>query len=204
MIGHSLSLVGTVAAVVLAIGLGGGVGPARAADDATAFVTEVGSRFVAVLTSPLPLAEKEADARALVMQAFDMPAVAEAVVGPYWKTATEVQREEFLPLFTAYLVRVYVGALADNGAMRLTSIGMQSREGAGMIVGSRIAHDRLGPSPRVEWRVASIGDRHWLVDVSVDGISMVRTQRHQLGGILYRSNGNLEVVLRLLRQKLRG
>jgi phospholipid transport system substrate-binding protein len=203
MIGYSLSLVSAVATLLLAIGLATGPGSARAADDATAFVAEVGGRFVELLTAPLPPDEKEARARLLVEQAFDIPAVAQTVVGPYWKSATDAQRDEFNALFTTYLVRTYARALSDHGEMRLTAISLHSTEAAGTLIGSRIMGNGFGIWPRVDWRVASVEGRHKLVDVSVDGISMVRTQRHQIGGILYRADGNLEVVLRLLRQKVR-
>ena len=203
MIGHSLSLVSTVATLLAVLGLAGHFAPARAGDDATAFVAEVGGRFVELLSAPSPLEEKEARARLLVEQAFDIPAVAQAIVGPYWKSASDVQRSEFASLFTAYLVRTYARALADHGEMRLTAISPQASEDAGLVIGSRIAHGGYGPSPRVDWRVATVDGGHKLVDVSVDGISMVRTQRHQIGSLLYRADGNLEVVLRLLRQKVR-
>lgn len=203
MIAHSLSLVSAVAALLVGIGLIGGLGSARAADDATAFVAEVGGRFVELLTAPLPPEERELRARLLVEQAFDIPAVAQAVIGPYWLSATETQREEFVALFTAYVVQRYARALADHGELRLTAVALQSREPAGMLIGSRIAGNGFGISPRVEWRVASVEGRHKLIDVIIDGISMVRTQRHQLTAVLYRADGNLEVVLRLLRQKVR-
>jgi phospholipid transport system substrate-binding protein len=203
MIGYSLSLVSTVATLLAVLGLAGQLGSVRAAEDPTAFVAEVGGRFVELLTAPLPPEEREARARLLVEQAFDIPAVAQAIVGPYWKSASDVQRSEFAALFTAYLVRTYASALADHGEMRLTAVSLQAREDAGLVIGSRIVHGGYGPSPRVDWRVATVDGGHKLVDVSVDGISMVRTQRHQIGGLLYRADGNLEVVLRLLRQKVR-
>lgn len=203
MIAHSLSLVSTVAALLVGIGLFGGPGSARAAQDATAFVAEVGGRFVALLTAPVPIEEKEARARLLVEQAFDIPAVAQAVVGPSWNSATDTQRQEFIHLFTTYVVQRYVRALGDHRELRLTAVSLQSSEATGTLIGSRIAGDGVGVSPRVEWRVSSAEGRHKLTDVIVDGISMVRTQRHQLSAVLYRADGNLEVVLRLLRLKTR-
>jgi phospholipid transport system substrate-binding protein len=203
MIGYSLSLVSTVAALLMGLCMLGQVTAARAADEATAFVSEVGGRFIALLTAPLPAEEREARARHLVERAFDVPAVAQAIVGPYWKSATEIQRGEFIALFTTYLVQTYASALADQGEMELTAVNLQAREEAGLVVASRIAHRGWGPMPRVEWRVASAHGDMKLIDVSVDGISMVRTQRQQIGSLLYRADGNLEVVLRLLRQKVR-
>src|SRR5947209_18464838 len=89
---------------VLIVALAGLATPARAANDPAAFSADLGAKAVNVLTSTASEAERERQFRALFDQSFDLPAISRFVLGPYWRTATEQQRQEFTKLFETYVI----------------------------------------------------------------------------------------------------
>ena len=92
---------------LLGLALAQVAGPARAAEDAAGFVGDLGTRAIGVLTSRLSDADREGQFRTLFVAGFDVPAISRFVLGPYWKSASDAQREEFPTLFEAYIVHVY-------------------------------------------------------------------------------------------------
>ena len=54
--------------------------------------------------------------RELFRQDFDVPGIARFVLGRYWRIATPAQQQEFLRLFTRYIVLAYSARLANTAA----------------------------------------------------------------------------------------
>ena len=55
------------------------------------------------------------------------------------------------------------------------------------------------PSVRVDWRVRGDDGTYKVVDVIIEGASMVITQRDEFASVIRRSGGNLEGLLARLR-----
>src|SRR5258707_5904214 len=81
--------------------------PSRAAGDPAAFIADLGAKAISVLTSTASEAERERQFRVLFEQSFDLPEISRFVLGPYWRTATEQQRQEFVKLFDNYVIHSY-------------------------------------------------------------------------------------------------
>src|SRR5258708_13008471 len=82
-------------------------GQTRAAGDSAGFIADLGSRAVKVLSSSDSEKDRERQFRTLFDAGFDVPAITRFALGRYWQTASEAQRTEFTPLFTAYMVHLY-------------------------------------------------------------------------------------------------
>lgn len=174
---------------------------AGAADPPSVFIADLGSRLIAVLSTPQPQAERERQFRTLIDEGFDMTAIARVVLGPHWAPASEAERQEFVGLFTLYVVQQLCRRASHYDGVQLTAIHLRAPDdaGAGAVVDSRIAEPGQRPKARVAWRVASSAQGHRVTDVIVDGISIVETQHQQLTAVIRRAGGRLEVLLRLLR-----
>jgi phospholipid transport system substrate-binding protein len=201
MFGHSLSVASAAAALLVLFGLMAEGGRARAADDPAAFVADLGGRFLAVLTSPLPLPDREKQFYGLVDEGFDAPAIARYVLGPYWDSATESQRQEFTLLFTRYMVQTFARSFGEWGALQMTAVSLQSNGPSGVLIGSRIGGAKA--SARVDWRLACSDRGNRVVDIIVDGISLMTTQHQQFTSVVRRADGQVEPLLRILRLKTR-
>ena len=86
---------------------------ARAADDAAGPIAEV--RATIAEASPifandnLPPQEREKELRGVAANHFDFAYMARSALGTHWKSLTPSQRQEFVPVFTGYVMDTYFG-----------------------------------------------------------------------------------------------
>jgi phospholipid transport system substrate-binding protein len=175
--------------------------PARAADDPAAFIADLGTRAIDVLTSPRPEAERESQFRILFREGFDVPSISRFVLGRYWATASEAQRQEFARLFEAFVVHAYSVRFGAFPGQTLTVRGSRVDGDRGAVVQSQIAGPSGGRPILVDWRVSRTDERYNITDIMVEGVSMALTERQEFASVIQRSGGELEGLLKLLREK---
>jgi len=177
--------------------------PARAASDPASFINDLGTRAIAVLSSARPEKERENGFRALFDTGFDVQGIARFALGRNWQTASEAQRAEFTTLFSTYMIHVYVVRFSEFTGLAFKVTGARPDGDDGSLVSSQMGASG-GTSPvNVGWRVASAGGGFKITDVVVEGVSMAITQRQEFASVIQRGGGDLEVLLKLLRDKTR-
>jgi phospholipid transport system substrate-binding protein len=192
-----------LAAVALFIGGTISARPAAAAADPAALITDLGNRALAVLGKNVSPSQRDARFRELFDQDFDVPAIARFVLGRYWRIATPAQQQEFVRLFTIYTALAYSNRLAVYSGETLRVTGSRP-EPEGSIVTSEIVRPNGAPPTKVDWRLGWTDGTYKITDVIVDGISMAVTQRSEFASVIQRHGGQLQGLLRLLRQKTEG
>jgi phospholipid transport system substrate-binding protein len=189
--------------VVILIVLAGALpGAARAANDPTGFIADLGARAINVLTSTSSETERERQFRGLFEEGFDVNEIARFVLGPYWRTATDAQRAEFIKLFENYVVHAYTVRFNAYAGQQLKVVGARPEGDNAWVVQSQIALPNSNQPPvRVDWRVTKHGDTYKIADVTVEGVSMALTQRQEFASVIQRNGGQLEALLKVLREK---
>jgi len=178
---------------------------ARADDiaaSASDFVNRLAERVIKILTDKR--LDKDGRVRALsrvFLDGFDVRAIGRFVLGRYWRPASEAERTDYFAVFQDYVVQTY--------AARFTSYAGESfvvpkaipdgEEGA--IVFSDVG--KLGEEPvHVQWRVRRTANGYKIVDVNVEGISLIVTQREEFASVLQRHEGKVAALTALLREKI--
>jgi phospholipid transport system substrate-binding protein len=188
--------------VILIVLVGALPGDAWAANDPTSFIADLGARAIKVLTSTSSEAERERQFRALFEEGFDVNEIARFVLGPYWRTATDAQRAEFIKLFEDYVVHAYTVRFNAYAGQQLKVLGARTEGDNAWLVQSQIAlPNNSQPPVRVDWRVTKHGDPYKIADVTVEGVSMALTQRQEFASVIQRNGGQLEALLKVLREK---
>src|SRR5262245_52843532 len=122
-----------------------------AAQDASAFITNLGEQGLQVLGPSVPAAQRSARFRQLLESDFDLPEIARFVLGPYARTMSPAAQQQFLPLFRDYLVRAYTAKLGPYGGAPFHVVGARPNGGE-TVVASRVT--RNGGNPlQIEWHV---------------------------------------------------
>jgi phospholipid transport system substrate-binding protein len=189
-------------AVILIVLAGALPGAARAANDPTGFIADLGARAINVLTSTSSETERERQFRGLFEEGFDVNEIARFVLGPYWRTATDAQRAEFIKLFENYVVHAYTVRFNAYAGQQLKVLGARPEGDNAWVVQSQIALPNSNQPPvRVDWRVTKHGDTYKIADVTVEGVSMALTQRQEFASVIQRNGGQLEALLKVLREK---
>jgi phospholipid transport system substrate-binding protein len=173
---------------------------AAAAADASDFMNDLWSRSVTVLAKKVPPAERLARFRQLFRADFDGLAIARFVLGRYWRSASEEERQEFLKLFEDYVVYVYGTRLSDfNGeTFRIRS---SRTDGDGTIVSTDVFTPGANAPIKVDWRLIPENGGFKITDVIIEGISLMVTQRSEFASVIQRHGGQVGGLLALMREK---
>lgn len=183
--------------IVLLLLLAGWAGPAaRAADTGTGPVEELRGlvdRARAVLDDG-SLASKERDRQfADILRAgFDFPTISRLALGRAWRMATTEQRERFVDLFTRYLFATYAQRLGGTSGRDIRIEGSRKvRED--VIVSSFVTGGRSEFA--VDWRMRRDDNRWRVIDLVIEQVSMLVTQRSELASIIEHNGGRIEGLL---------
>jgi phospholipid transport system substrate-binding protein len=178
-------------------------GQAATGNTPSDFIRYLGEQAVAVLQQPgTTLEQRETRFRELLAAGFDMEFIGRFVMGNDWRKASPEQRADYLDLFNEYVLRTYSARFGGYAGERLNVVSERPAGQQDVLVATRI--DRpSGPPINAEWRVRVIESQFRIIDVAVEGISMVMTQRSEFATVINKSgvDGLIE-ILRARNDKL--
>jgi phospholipid transport system substrate-binding protein len=182
--------------------------PVRAADaeaEARGFIEGLADQAIAALTPPdISREEREARARALLKDNFAVPAIGQFVLGRYWRTATQEERDEYIGLFEALIVDTYVDRFSRYSGERLkVTRAVTDKDSGDVLVYSEISRPAGNPI-EVGWRVHQVGGGFKIVDVYVEGVSMGQTQRSDFSSVIRNNGGSMRALLDEMRRRIRA
>lgn len=168
-------------------------------DDAARFVKKLGDDAVAVLTKPESSEdERKRRYRELLEEGFAVRTIARFVLGRYWRAATPEQQSEYLALFRDFILESYASQLGGLSDQTFEVLKAQPLGEKDTIVSIEIRTPNRA-SIRVEYRVRSRRPGHKIIDVVIEGVSLITTQRAEFRSIINRKG--MEGLLEELRQR---
>ena len=152
-----------------------------------------------LLSAWADLAARLAEVDRLAQAAFDLDRTARIALGRYWKAASPEQQREFVLLFKDYVLTSY-GRRFHAYADRSFKVLGARRDGEHVTVESVVEG---GPTPiRLDWRLAASGAGWRVLDVSVEGVSLLLTYRSEFAAVLGRHDGRVDSLLDELRRRV--
>lgn len=174
--------------------------PARAAATgrAEALVTRLSADLIAMINSGKPEAQLYRDFEALLTRFGDMPVVAASALGPNWRGASAAQRQAFIAAFQTYLARKYGRQFRDYRNGRIEIVRARDAGRSGVLVETTAI--RPGQSGiKVEWQVSERGGSPKVVNLIIEGVSMLTNERAEIGAMLEAERGNLDRLIARMR-----
>ncbi|MCK9992802.1 MAG: phospholipid transport system substrate-binding protein [Alphaproteobacteria bacterium] len=157
------------------------------AGQAKRFIADLGAQAINVLRADgHTIEQREAIFRDMLMRKFSMPFIGRFVLGRYWQSATIDQQEEYLALFSEFVLRNYASMLGGYAGETFEVLNAAEAGKSDMIVSSRVSGGGREPLG-VDWRLRMIDDQPQIIDVSVGGISMSITQREEYSALVQRN-----------------
>jgi phospholipid transport system substrate-binding protein len=191
---------GLAMAFALLTAVSAGFNSAIADDAPVAFIRALGDQALSVINrrDMSPGSKSDYFGR-LIRQDFDLPGISRFVLGPYWRTASPAEQQEFANLFTERLIKFYGRRLAESGDGNFVVTG--SRTGPdGLTVTSRIVSRQAAPIA-LDWRLAAVDGHYSIEDVAIDGVSMALAQRSEIGQLIARRGGQVRMLLASMRNE---
>lgn len=188
-------------AVVLAASAAGG--PALAdCDGARSLVRTAAARAVAVLNADGATdAQRVAGMNALLFEVADLPLIARLVLGRNWNSASPAQRSAYLDAFRIYALDSLAARFAKlDGGVRFTlldrCIEVDDRD---TLLATDVAMPSRPQPTRIDWRVRETGGDYRLIDVSIEGVSLVVSNRSEFDSVVQRQG--LDALIAQIRGK---
>jgi phospholipid transport system substrate-binding protein len=178
----------------------GAVAAAADGEGPEAFVRDFAGQVLALLRDPsLAPAKRLRAVDALVVRGLDLDRIARIALGRHWKLAAEAERQEFAALFKAYVLTSY-GRRFEAYADRRLRVAAAVPTGDDVSVESYLEG---GTSPvRLDWRLARSGDGWCVLDVMVEGVSLLLTYRNEFATVIERGGGQVAALLGELRTRV--
>lgn len=168
-------------------------------NEAGRFVKALGDDAVTVLnTEEVGSAQRSARYRELLHRGFAIDIIARFVLGRYWRAASEAQRRAYLGLFREYVLDVYAARLDSYAGESFVILKEQPLDEKDTIVSTEIRSPDGAPI-RVDYRVRALAGGHKVIDVLVEGVSLIITQRSEIASIINRQG--FDGLLELLRER---
>ncbi len=177
--------------------------PALGAGEAAAVVTDFGDHMLRMLSDPqVSPAERQKRFGALLDKDFDFAAIGRFVLGRYWQTATEQQKQEFEPVFRDYVVQSYSVRFGEFGGAAFKIKGERSESPTSTIVSTSVTQKNSPTPAKVDWRVSTATGAPKITEVIVDGISMSLTHRQEFASLIEREGGGVTGLISQLKAKI--
>jgi phospholipid transport system substrate-binding protein len=176
--------------------------PAVAENGPTDFIRTLGNQAIEVIRSSASPDQKRAFFHKVLHQDFDLSSISPFVLGPYWRQASEAQRQEFKLLLENHLVSFYGRRFTQYNGESLQVTGSRT-EPRGAVVTSQMIRLQ-GPPIEVDWRLSNRGGFYRITDVSIDGVSMALTHRSEFAELIQRNGGQIAGLLTAVREESGG
>lgn len=175
-------------------------GAAPTSEQAHDLVQGVGEDVIEILADEeLTADDKLARLIDLLEGPIDIDLVARLILGRHWRTATPEQQQEYLDLFRAYALDSIASKLNlyEGQSFDVTSAKVLNERDA-LVTTKIISGSR--PPLRVDWRLREIDGTLVAIDVIVENVSMIVTQRSEFSSVVERQG--MDGLLAELRSRI--
>jgi phospholipid transport system substrate-binding protein len=191
-------------AVLLGLGAAGAAlalgGPARAdaSARAEALVTTLAQQLTTLVNSGRSETQMYAAFEGILVQYADMPAIAASVLGPPWRGASASQKQAFVAAFQSYLAHRYGKQFRDYQDARIKVSGSRDGGKAGVLVQTTVVRPGQEDTD-VDWQVSERSGSARVVNLVIEGVSMLANERAEVGAMLEAQRGSLDGLIGQLR-----
>ena len=139
--------------------------------------------------------EKNSKFTDLVMSAIDLNLISKFVLSKTWKNATDDQKERYIQAFKDYFINSYANKLDQYSGEQVEVVDAEEA-GKYVIVNSFIYREGTDTLKiNLKWRLLNRGDEIKIIDLNIEGISLIIAQREEFQSFLANNEGDLEKLI---------
>ena len=174
-----------------------GVGVTLDTTQASALVEQVADEITRIINSGQSENAMIRDFERMMVRYGDMPTIAQSVLGPPARSASAGQISAFAEAFQGYMARKYGRRFREFVGGTVTVTGAQDT-GRYVEVLSTVSMPSQGPF-EVRFRVWDRSGRPLFIDLLIEGVSLVISERAEIGSLLDRNGGSVDATTAALR-----
>ncbi|RJQ13335.1 MAG: ABC transporter substrate-binding protein [Nitrospiraceae bacterium] len=143
--------------------------------------------------------ERREKITALIKNRFDFEEMSRRSLATHWPKRTPEEKKEFTGIFSELLIESYIGKIESYTDEKITYDKESFREdGKTGVVDTTIVTKNV--KIPIEYRVLLKGDKWWVYDVVIEGVSFISTYRSQYNQIIVRES--YEGLVRKMKSKV--
>ena len=160
------------------------------------FVISFADSAISILSNDtISDAERTSSFTELVMSSIDLNLISKFVLSKAWKNASDEQKENYLIAFKDYFVSSYANKLDQYTGEKVDVIGSQEA-GKYVIVESNIVREGTDTLKiNLKWRLLNKNNQIKIIDLNIEGISLVIAQREEFQSFLANNDYDLDKLI---------
>lgn len=161
---------------------------------AQGLVTALSGELQKMVNSGQGLSQQIATFQQIIGRYADMGPVAASILGQPWRTATDAQKQAFVSAFTGYFARKYGNTFSQYKNASIQVTGAKDAGKSGVLVNSSVI--RPGQeNVAVDWQISDRSGSAKVVNLIIEGVSMLANERAEVGAMLDASGGSLDGLI---------
>ena len=170
-------------------------------DGAQKFISTLSDRAQkSLLIENITLKERQNRFRVLMLDTFDLNGVAKWVLGRYWRRASRQEQQQYLNLFEEFIIATFTKRFKAYTNAKLQISETTSRKSSAFVK-TRINRSSAKPI-RIIWRVKFTDGKYQIIDIVVEGVSWIQTQRSEFVSVIRNSGGKVSGLIEALDKKI--
>nr|WP_284263172.1 ABC transporter substrate-binding protein [Roseicyclus sp. Amp-Y-6] len=165
---------------------------------ASGLVEQVAAEITRIINSGQSEAAMIRDFERMMGRYGDMPTIAQSVLGPPARSASRAQLSAFADAFRGYMARKYGRRFREfiGG-----TVAVEGAQDGGRFI-EVISNVRIpGRAPfEVRFRVWDRSGSPLFIDMLIEGVSLVISERSEVGSIMDRNGGSVDATIEALRR----
>ena len=163
------------------------------------FVSNFADNAISILSNEsLNASQKNIQFTELVMSSIDMNLISKFVLSKYWKLATDDQKKAYLVAFKQYFISSYANKLDQYSGEKVVIVSSNAAKKF-VIVKSNIVRDGTDTLKiELDWRLLTRDGQTKIIDLSIEGISLIIAQREEFQSFLTNNDNNLDALINKL------
>ena len=153
-------------------------------NEANNFIVDIGNQAIKILKIPVDDKEKrKQELQNLLQEKFAMPFIAKIILGKEInKTISEEKFKKFANIFEVHIVNVYSSQLGTYKGQKFTVKNTEIKKKDAFVYSTIASPDY--PTTNIVWRVRDLGKGLKVIDMQVEGVSLLRTKRNDFKMVL--------------------
>lgn len=178
--------------VILMIGLFAATPALANEEGASSFVNDTATKAINVLSSDKSETAKLGDLEALFRSSVDVNWVGQFVMGRNWRSLEDEQKVAYLKNYEKFLIKHYTANFKEytkGTTFKINQSRPLQRKGQYLVTMS--IQQSGAPQPiMVDYRVRESENKYSVIDIVVEGVSLLNTQRAEFSSVVQRKGAD--------------
>ena len=164
------------------------------------FVQSAVNRAAKTLGGNLNKEERVEKLKEIARDTVDIKGIGFYSLGSYRKNLSDEKINEYQEVFKEYFLKSFSSRLAEYSNPEIEVESKKKINENYTIVSSKLVSTDNRPEVKIEWRVYTKDPDNLLIrDLIIEGLSLARTQKEEFSSIISSNDGNIDALLKGLR-----